>query len=144
MSWERGEERDHTARRGGREAHEERLPAEAGVPLAPVRVEDPEGCPAAGRPGAVSGDDDLRGLADHVPPEADPCLPGELEADPRPLPDRGGHGGHEPGRLKDEEGDPRPPGQGREPAQAVREPGGSLGPGRQVNDEEVHGPAGQE
>lgn len=123
---------------------EERLEAEAGIPLTAVRVEDPEGCPPAGRTGAVAGDHHLRGLADHVPPKADPRLPGELEADPRPLPDRGGHGCHEPGRLQDEEGDPRPPGEGREPAKAVREPGRPFRPGRQIHDEEIHGPAGHE
>ena len=100
----------------------ERLETEAGVPLAPVRIQDPEGRPPAERAGTVAGDHDLGGLADHVPPEPDPGLPGKLEADPRPLPDRGGHGPHEPGRFQDEEADPRPPGQGRETAQAIREP----------------------
>jgi len=123
---------------------EERLPAEAGVALTAVGVEDPEGRPPAGRSGAVAGDDDLGGLADDVPPEADPGPPGELEADPRPLPDRGGHRRDEPGRLEDEEADPRPPGERGETAEAIREPCRPLRPGRQVHDEEVHGPAGQE
>jgi hypothetical protein len=144
MSWELGEERDHLTRWGGQEPDEERLEAEAGVPLPAVGIENPEGCPPAGRTGAIAGDHDLRGLADHVPPEADPGLPSELEADPRPLPDRGGHRRHEPGRLQDEEGDPCPPGESREPAKAVCEPGCSPQPGRQVQDEEVHGPARQE
>lgn len=123
---------------------EERLEAEAGVPLATVGVEDPEGRPPAGWAGAVAGDHHLRGLADHVPPKADPHFPGKLQADPRPLPDRGGHGGHEPGWLQDEKRDPCPPGQGSETAEAVREPGRTFQPGRQVHDEEVHSPAGQE
>ena len=144
MNWKRGGQVDRQARWGGREADEERVPTEAGVPLPAVGIEDPEGRPPAGRAGAVAGDHDLRGLADHVPPKADPGLPGELQADPRPLPDRGGHGCHEPGRLQDEEGDPCPPGQGRKPAKAVREPGRPFRPGRQVHDEEVHGPAGEE
>ncbi len=118
--------------------------AEAGVPLTPIGVEDPEGCVPSGRTRTIPGDDDLRGLADHVPPKADPGPPGELEADPRPLPDRGGHGRDQPGRLQDKERDPRPPRQGREATQAVREPCRTLRPGRQVHHEEVHGPAGQE
>jgi hypothetical protein len=144
MSWKRGGKVDRQARWGGREADEERVPTEAGVPLPAVGIEDEEGRPPAGLAGTVAGDDDLRGLADHVPPKADPGLPGELEADPRPLPDRGGHGCHEPGGLQDEEGDPCPPGQGRKPAKAVREPGRPFWSGRQVHDEEVHGPAGEE
>jgi hypothetical protein len=123
---------------------EERLPAEAGVALAAVGVEDPEGRPPAGRSGAVAGDEDLGGLTDDVPSETDPGPPGELEADPRPLPDRRGHRSDEPRRLEDEEADPRPAGEGGEAAEAIREPGGALRPGRQVHDEEVHGPAGQE
>jgi hypothetical protein len=130
--------------RTGSVGDEERVPTEAGIPLAAVGIEDPERGVAARRAGPISGDDDLRGLADHVPPEADPGPPGELQADPRPLPDRGGHGRNEPGWLQDEEGDPRPTGQGRQPAQALGEPARPLRPGWQVHDEEVHGPAGQE
>jgi len=123
---------------------EKRLPTEAGVPFAAVGIEDPDRRVPAGRAGTVAGDDDFRGLADHVPPKADPGPPGELQADPRPLPDRGGHGRHQPGRLQDEEGDPRPPGQDREPAEAVREPGRPLRTRRQIDDQEIHGSAGQE
>lgn len=123
---------------------EELVPTEAGVPLAAVGVEDPEGRPTTRRAGAVAGHDDLGRLPDDVPPEADPGLPSQLEADPRPLPDRRRHRGRQARRLEDEERDPRPPGQGRQPAEPFREPGGPRRPRREVDDEEVHGPAGQE
>ena len=123
---------------------EERVPPEAGVALTAVGIENPEGGPAAGRSGPVAGHEDLGRLADDVPTEADPGPSGELEADPRPLPDRGGHRRREPRRLQDEEADPGPAGQGSEAAEAIGEPGRSLWPGRQVQDEEVHRPARQE
>ena len=120
------------------------LEAEAGVPIPTVGVEDPEGRPPARRPGPAASHDDLGGLPDDVPPEPDPGLPGELEADPRPLPDRGSHRAGEPRRLEDEEGDARSAGEGGEPAEPIGKPGRPLRPGRQVDDEEVHRPAGQE
>jgi hypothetical protein len=123
---------------------EERVPAEAGIALAAVGVEDPDGRVAARRARPVPGDDDLGGLADDVPAEADPGLPGKLEADARPLPDRGGHRGHEARRLEDEERDPGPAGEGPEATEAIGEPGRTFRPRRQVNDEEVDGPARQE
>jgi hypothetical protein len=130
--------------RTGTVGDEEGFPAEAGIALAAVGIEDPEEGPATGRTRPVAGDEDLGRLADHVPAQADPGVPGKLEADPGPLPDRGGHGLDEAGRLKDQEADPGPPGQGGEAAQPIREAGGTLGPGRKVNHEKIHGPAGQE
>jgi hypothetical protein len=130
--------------RTGSVGDEEGLPAEAGIALAAVGIEDPEGGPAAGRADPAAGDENFGGLADHVPPQADPGCPGELEADARPLPDRGGHRRHEAGRLQDEEADPGPPGEGGEAAQAIREPRCPVRPGRKVHDEEIHGPPGQE
>ncbi len=120
------------------------LEAEAGIPIPTVGVEDPEGRPPARRSGPAARHDDVGGLPNDVPPEPDPRLPGELEADSGPLPDRGGHRAGEPRRLEDEEGDARPAGEGSEPAETIGEPGCSLRPGRQVDDEEVHRPAGQE
>ena len=130
--------------RTGTVGDEEGLPAEAGIALAAVGIEDPEGGLATGRTGPVAGDEDLGRLADHVPAKADPGLPGELEADPGPLPDRGGHDIEEAGRLEDQKADPGPPGQGGQTAQAIREAGRALGAGREVHDEEVHRPARQE
>jgi hypothetical protein len=129
---------------GWRVLGQERLEAEACIPIPAIGIEDPDGGPPARRPGPAAGDEDLGGLAHDVPPEPDPGLPGELEADPRPLPDRGGHRAVEPRRLQDEEGDPRPPGKGGKPAEPIGELRRALGPGREVDDEEVHGPPGQE
>ena len=143
-SWWGDLDRARPGEAGERVEAEEPVPAEAGVALATVGIEDPEGRPPAGRTGAVAGDEDLGRLADDVPPEADPGPPGELEADPRPLSDCGGHRGGQPRRLEDEEADPGPAGEGGEATEAIGEPRRSPRPGRQVHDEEVHGPAGQE
>jgi hypothetical protein len=143
-SWWGDLDRARPGEAGERVEAEEPVPAEAGVPFAAVGVEDPDGRPPAGRAGPVAGDEDLGRLADDVPPEADPGPPDKLEADPRPLADRGGHRGGQPRRLEDEEADPGPAGEGTEAAEAIGEPGRPLRPGRQVHDEEVHGPAGQE
>jgi hypothetical protein len=129
---------------GRRGLGQEQLQAETRIPIPAVGIEDPERRPAAGRAGPAAGDDDIGGLPDHVPAEADPRSAGELEADPRPRPDRGGHRAREPGRLEDEQGDPGPPGEGGEPAEPIGEPGRAIRADRQVQDEEVHGAAGQE
>ena len=64
---------------GGGDVDEEVLPAEAGVALAAVRVEDPEGGSPPRRPEPVAGDDRLGLLADDVAPEPDPRPAGQLE-----------------------------------------------------------------
>ncbi|MCU0483926.1 MAG: hypothetical protein MUC54_06620, partial [Chloroflexi bacterium] len=53
---------------------------EAAVAVAALGVQDPELRPAAGRTVAVAGDPDLCPLADDLPPEPDPALAPELEA----------------------------------------------------------------
>jgi hypothetical protein len=63
--------------RGG--VDEEVLPTEAGVALAAVRVEDPQGGSPPRRPEPVAGDDRLGLLADHVAPEPDPRPAGQLK-----------------------------------------------------------------
>lgn len=123
---------------------EERPQAKAGVPIPAVRVEDPERRPAPRWTGPVPRHECVRGLADDIPAEADPRPAAELQADPGPLPDRGGHRSAEARRLQGEEADPGPPGEGGEPAQAAREPGRAGELHREVQDEEVHGPAGEE
>ena len=115
--------------------------AEAGVTLAAVRIEDSERRPAAGWAGPVAGDDHLRSLADDVTPEADPRSTGQLETDSRRLADGSGDGLNEPWRLQDHEADPGPPGQRREPAEAVGDARGALDAQREIDDEEVHRPA---
>ena len=117
------------------------LAAEAGVSLPSVRIEDSERRPPAGWAGPVAGDDHLRSLADDVPPEADPRSTSQLETYPRRLADGRRHVRDEPRRLQDHEADPGPPGQRREPAEAVGNARGAFDAGREVDDEEVHGPA---
>jgi hypothetical protein len=72
--------------RGGLVA-EEVLPAKAGVPIAALRVEDPEGRPPTRRAIPVARDEGLGPLTDDVTPEPDPRPPGELEPEPGRLGD---------------------------------------------------------
>jgi len=123
---------------------QELFPAEAGVALASVGVEDPEGRPPPRRSGPVPGDEHLGSLADDVPAETDPRSAGQLEADAGRLADRGGHAGHEPRRLEHDEADPGSPGERGEATEAVRDAGGALDARREIDDEEVHGPAAEE
>ena len=117
------------------------LAAEAGVTGAAIRIEDSERRPPAGWAGPVAGDDHLRSLADDVTSEADPRSASQLETNPRCLADGSGDGLDEPGRLQDHEADPGPSGQRREPAEAVGDARGAVDARREIDDEEVHGPA---
>ena len=117
---------------------------EAGIPIPAIGIEDPERGPPARWARPAAGDEDLGGLADDIPPQPDPGLPGELEADPRPLPDRGGHRAGEARRFQHEQRDSRPPGEGGQAAEPVGKLRRAFRTGRQVDDEEVHGPPGQE
>ena len=85
--------------------------AEAGVALTAVRVEDPEGRPAARWAGPVAGDQHLRSLADHVSAEPDPRPTGKFQANPGRFADRAGEtpGSPSVGRLEDDEADPGSP-----------------------------------
>ena len=74
---------------GGGLVDEEVVAAEAGVALAALRVEDPEGRPPPRRAVAVAGDERLGPLADDVASEPDPRPPGELEAEAGRLGDGG-------------------------------------------------------
>jgi hypothetical protein len=123
---------------------EEVVAAEAGVPLAAVGVEDPEGRPPPRRAGPVAGHDHLRPLAHDVPAQPDPRSPGELEANPRCLPDGTGQAHGQARRLEDREGDAGPPGERRQPAQSVRGLRAALDPLGQVHDQEVDRPARQQ
>ena len=129
----------------GRQAFaEEQLLTETRIPVPTIRVEDPERGQPARRTGPAARDDDIGGLPDDIPAEPDPRSAGKFQADPRPLPDHGRHRAHEPGRFEDEQGDPRPTGEGGEPAEPIGESRRTLRASRQVQDEEIHGPAGQE
>ena len=121
---------------------------EAGVALAALRVEDPEGRPLAGRAVAVASDQRLRPLADDVAPEPFSRPPSELEAQAR----RSGDGGREvtgeTRRLEHDEERLRATGERRQPAEPVGDTCRLVGRGQpatgQVEDEHVRRAAGQE
>ena len=131
---------------------EEAFAAKAGVALAAIRVEDPEGRATTRWAGPAAGDHHLRSLADHVPAEPDPRPAGQLEPDAGRLADRTGESARAGGvrRLEHDEADPGPPGQRRQPAE-------SIGEGtpedrvralpvalRQVDDQQVDGSTGEQ
>ena len=130
---------------------EEVVAAETGVALATLRVEDPERRPPPRRTRMVAGDHHLRPLADDVPAEPDPRPPGELETEPGRLGDGRGQPARGPlqaGGLQHDEEGLRPPGKGRQPAEPISDARHPRGPGqpaaRQVQDQHVHRPAGQQ
>jgi hypothetical protein len=135
---------------------EERLAEETGVPPTALCVEDPEVRSPARRPGPVAGDDHLRPLTDDVPAETDPGPSSELQAETGRLGDGGRGPAGQARRLEDHEQDLRPTGEGGEPPESIRDRGGAaavaaLGTtpgivrsGWQINDEQVHRPAGDE
>ncbi len=90
---------------------EERIPAQAGVPIAAVGVEDPELRPSPRRPEPVPGDDHLRPLADDIPSEPDPRLADELEPETGRLAEHLAEARREVGRLEDDEHRPGPAGE---------------------------------
>ena len=121
--------------------------AETAVPLATLGVEDPELGPPPRRPVAAAGDERLGPLADDVPPEPDPRLPLELEAQSRGFRDRGREPARQPGRLEGDEERLRPPGEPGQPAQSLGHVGrrrARVRAGRQVEDEDVDRAGGQE
>jgi hypothetical protein len=123
---------------------DEAFTAEAGVALTAIRVEDPERRPATRRAGPAASYEDLGLLTDDVTTEAEPRSTRQLEADSRRLADGRHHRRDEPRRLEDDEADPRPSGEGREPAEAVGDASGVLEAWREIDDEEVDGPAGEQ
>ena len=78
--------------KGGRSLAQQRVPAEASIALAAVRVEDPQIRPPARRPETVPGDGHLHPLADDVAAEPDPRPPGDLQAEAGHLREGTGHG----------------------------------------------------
>lgn len=127
---------------------QEVVPAETGVTLATLRVQDPERRPAPRRAVAVPGDQYLRTLADDVAPEADPRAPGKLQAQAR----RFGHGTRQTavrsGRLQHDEQRLRSPGECGEPTEPIGDDGrtirGRKTPAGQVQDEQIHRAPGQQ
>ena len=121
---------------------------ETGVALATLRVQDPEGRPPPRRAVAVAGDQRLRPLADYVAPQVDPRPPGEFEADTGRLGDGGRETAGEARGFEHDEECLRTPGERRQPAEPVRDPGRTVR-GRepaagQVEDEHVHRSPGQQ
>jgi hypothetical protein len=125
---------------------EEARPPEAGVALAAVGVEDLERCSPARWAGPISGDDHLRSLSDDVPAEPDPRPAGQLQPDAGRLADSGRETGAagRPRRLEHDERDPGPAREGRHSSEAIGKPGGTRRSSRQVDDQEVDRPTGQQ
>ena len=105
--------------RSGRLGSEERIPTEAGVPVAAIRVEDPELRPPPRRAESVPGDHHLRPLPDDVPAEPDPRPTGELEPKTGRFSERLVKARREAGRLEDDEHSAGPTGERREPMETI-------------------------
>ena len=147
--WWRG--RRQAGRRGrlddGRWVAQQLVADEARVPGAALRVQDLEVRAPARRPVVVARHRHRAALPHHVPAQADPAGPLQLEAQAARLLDGGRQPPPERVRLHDHEQRPRAPRECREPAQPVahahaadrRVP--AVG---QVDDEEVHRPGREE
>jgi hypothetical protein len=128
---------------------EKSFPAEAGVALAAVRVEDPEHGPSPGRTEPVAGNERLGLLPDDVASEPDPGPSRQLE----PEPGRLGHRSRQSiriaaaGGLEDDEEHVRPAGESRHPMEPVGDLRRAVGRGeasRQVEQQEVDRAARQQ
>lgn len=118
---------------------------EAGVPVAALRIEDPEIRPPPRWTCSIAGDDHPRPLPDDIPPQPDPRPSGELETEAERLAKRCGHARGESRRLEHDEQDLGPTGESGKAVKAVGDPAGAGdGPGRKVQDECIHRPGGEE
>jgi hypothetical protein len=124
------------------------VPGETRIPLAAIGVEDPEGRPTARRTVAVVRDERLGALADDVAAQADPRPAGQLEPDAGRLGDRRRETAGESRRVEDQEQGLRSTGERGESMESLGDPGRFISPGQstagQVEDEQVHGAAGEE
>jgi hypothetical protein len=126
---------------------EEIRAAQASVAFAALRVEDPERCPPPRRAEPVAGDGHVRLLADDIATEPDPRPAGKLQAQTGRFGDGRREAGSQAGRFEDDEEGLRAPGQGREPAETVRDVSGGRAGIRtrwQIDDEQIHRPTGNE
>jgi len=127
---------------------EEVVAAEAGISLATLRVEDPEGRPPPRRAVSIACDQRLRPLAHDVASEPDPRPPGELEAQARGPGDGGREVTGESRRLEHDEERLRATGECRQPPEPIGDPGRLVGRGQpatgQVEDEHVRRAAGKQ
>jgi hypothetical protein len=122
------------------------LAGQAGVAIVALRVEDPQLCPPARRAEPAARDHHLRPLPDHVPTEADPRSPRELQSQAG----RFGHGRPEPGsqarRLEEDEQGVGSSGEGGEATKPVADTTRTSRPPqprRQIHDEEIDRPSGK-
>jgi hypothetical protein len=125
---------------------EEARPAEAGVALAAVGVEDLERGSPARWAGPITGDDHLRSLPDDVPSKPDPRSACQLQPDAGRLADGGCEAGAA-GRPRRLEHDERDPGTARErghSGEPIGEPGGAWRACGQVDDQKVDRPTGEQ
>ena len=118
---------------------------QAGVPLPALGVEDPERRGPTRPAVAVVRDERLRALADDVPPEPDPRPTGELEPDAGRLVHRRGEAPAQARRIEHEHEGLRAPGERGQSMESIADARGRVRPGeaatRQIEDEQVHGPA---
>jgi hypothetical protein len=116
---------------------QEFVAGEAAIARPAFGIEDPERGPPVRRPVAVSGDADLRPLADHLPAEANPASPAKLQPEPGTLV----HGRPQRGRClrrhQDEQQGPGAPGERGQPGHLVRRPADPARP--EIQHEHVHG-----
>lgn len=144
-SGSRGRRHRSGARQGrgvGGSVGQEIVPAEAGIPVAAFRVEDPEGRSPPWWAVAVSGDQRLRALPDDIATEVDPRASCELQAKTGRFGDGAGQASTQPGRLQHHEERLRPPGERRQTSKPVGDAGRAIRGGKttagQVQDEQVH------
>jgi hypothetical protein len=125
---------------GGRSLAEQRVPAEASIALAAVRVEDPQIRPPARRPETVPRDGHLHPLADDVAAEPDPRSPGDLQAETSHLGEGSDQAARQPRWLEDDEEHAGPTGDRREATKPVRDAGasGSWTPERRRRGDPAH------
>jgi hypothetical protein len=122
--------------------------AEAGVTLATLRVQDPEGRSTPRRPVSIARDQRLRPLPDDVASKADPRASHKFEAEPGRFGHGRGQAAAEAGRFEHDEERLRAPGERRQPAEPVGDPGRAVRGGQpatgQVQDEQVDRAPGQQ
>ena len=110
---------------GGGNLAEEIAASETGVPIAAFRVEDSQLSPPPRRAKTVASDHHLRPLPDHVPAQADPRSPGELQPEACRLGHRPVHRPGQAGRLEEDEKGACTASQGGQPMESVGRPGGA-------------------
>ena len=130
-----------------REIREEVVAREAGVAIVAVGVEDPKLCPPARRAEPVACDHRLSPLPHDVADQPDPRSTGQLEPKPGRLGDGAGHSRGQVRWLDEDEQRLRPARQRDQPMEAItqlRRTSGSLETRREVEDEQVDRPTGEQ